>query len=124
MTTFDELAAGFARSAIEIVGGPMRDLFRDTADEVKRDWQDNIRAVAPRYLPHAPKSITYDTHATGGAIIAEVGAVEGRKQADLVLGNELGSRNTPAHLSGQKAAEPAALRLSRRSDSVIAHLLP
>ena len=123
MTSFDQLAADFVAAAAGLRVA-MQDVFHDTADEVKKGWQDNIRAVAPRHLPHAPKSITFDTTITGSSVTAEVGPVEGRPQAGLVLGDELGSRNQHPHLSGQKAAEPAAALLARRADAVIGHILP
>lgn len=123
MTSFEQAAADFVKAAAEIVPA-MRDVFHDTADETKRGWQDNIRAVAPVHLPHAPKAITFETNLTGTSVTAEVGPETGRKQANLVLGDELGSRNQHPHLSGQRAAVPAAAHLERRADSVIGHLLP
>lgn len=123
MTTFDQLAAEFAKAAAEVPGA-LREVFQDTADEAKHGWQDNIRAVAPRHLPHAPKAITFETHLTGSSVTAEVGPEEGRKQANLVLGDELGSRNQAPHLSGQRAAVPAGAKLDRRADAVIGHILP
>jgi hypothetical protein len=123
VTNFEQLAAEFAESVAAIRVG-LRDVFYQTADETKKGWQDNIRAVAPRHLPHAPKSITFETHLTGSSVTAEVGPEEGRTQANLVLGDELGSRNQAPHLSGQRAAEPAGKNLERRADSVIGHLLP
>lgn len=124
MTSFDNLARAFQKAAVEIVGGPMRDVFRDTAEEAKTGWQENIRAVAPKHLPHAPKSITSETRGMGSSIVAEVGPEEGREQANLVLGDEMGSRNQSPHLSGQRAAEPAGRALEKRADSVIGFLLP
>jgi hypothetical protein len=123
VTGFDQLAADFAKAAFGVQSA-MRDVFHDTADETKKGWQDNIRAVAPKHLPHAPKSITTETRLTGTSVRAEVGPEAGREQANLVLGDELGSRNQAPHLSGQRAAEPAGKNLERRADSVIAHLLP
>jgi hypothetical protein len=79
VTGFDQLAADFAKAAFGVQSA-MRDVFHDTADETKKGWQDNIRAVAPKHLPHAPKSITFETRLTGSSVRAEVGPEAGRSR--------------------------------------------
>lgn len=123
MTSFDQMAAELAKAAARMVP-EMRDAFSDAAKETRKGWRANIRAVAPHHLPHAPSAITYETRVTMASVEAEVGAEEGRIQANLVLGNEFGSVNQPPHLSGQKAALPADAELKRRADSIIGSLLP
>lgn len=102
----------------------LRNVFHDAAEDVKKGWQDNLRAAAPRHLPHAPKSITTETRARAGLVESEIGPQSGRPQANLVLGDEFGSRNQAPHLSGQRALDPAATALARQAEAKIMDLLP
>lgn len=77
----------------EGVGRKTRQAVEVSAVNVKNDWADKLKGE-PR-LPHASRSITYDTDVnTLGAnsvISAEIGAERGRLQAPIVTVVEFGA---------------------------------
>lgn len=75
---------------------------------VKRDAQRIIRAASHwGYLPHYPRSITYEVTASGTVVSGEVGPDPAKLQGGLGGLLENGSRNNPAipHLGPALDAE-------------------
>ena len=91
---FSELNTLAADIAGEIPrsGKAFRQAVEVSARNVKDAWADKLRGEA--YVPHAPRSITYDVKATPGdvsTIEAEIGAERGRLQAPIVTVLEFGA---------------------------------
>lgn len=75
---------------------------------IKRDAQRIIRGASHRgYLPHYPRSITYDVTASGTLVTGEIGPDHSRLQGGLGRVLELGTRNNAPipHLSPALDAE-------------------
>ena len=61
---------------------------------IKRDAQRIIRAASHRgYLPHYPRSISYDVKAAGDSVIGEIGPDRAKLQGGLGRLIEYGSQN-------------------------------
>jgi hypothetical protein len=79
---------------------------------VKKAAQATIRAASHRgYLPHYPRSITYDVTARGASVIGEIGPDPARLQGGLGRLLEYGSRNNAPipHLGPAVDAEEPVL---------------
>lgn len=75
---------------------------------VKKDAQRIIRAASPRgYLPHYPRSISYEVTAAGSVVTGEIGPRRDRRQGGLGSYVELGTVHNPPipHLSPALDAE-------------------
>lgn len=79
---------------------------------VKKAARETIRAASNRgYLPHYPKSITYDVRALSRVVIGEIGPDPARLQGGLGRLLEYGSRNNAPipHLGPAVEAEEPRL---------------
>lgn len=121
--TPEQLARSFGAAPAKVASA-LFDVFKDVADETVEDWRDNVRATSPQgHLKHLPAAITSEMRLST-SIVAEMGPETGRKQGRLGLGDELGSRNQAPHLNGMRAVAANTLKLDRRSDAAIGHVLP
>ncbi|WP_433078861.1 hypothetical protein ACQP1P_38555 [Dactylosporangium sp. CA-052675] len=92
-TGLEELSADMQR-AVERAIPDGKKITGKGALNVKREAQRIIRAASHRgYLPHYPKSISYDVTARGAVISAEIGPKTERLQGGLGRLIELGSAN-------------------------------
>lgn len=126
MTSFDQLAADFLKAAAEVIPA-MRDVFHDTADEAKKEWQDSADATVAPTSKYYSRDITFETQLSVSGITAEVGPEDrGGKGHQGFLGKilEFGGEHSPAYLHGLNATQAAGNRLDRRADAVMGHLLP
>lgn len=88
-----ELAADLAKAA-EMVEEQGKKIVGQGANNIKRDAQRIVRAASRHgYLPHYPRSISYDVKAAGGAIVGEVGPDRAKLQGGLGRIIEYGSVN-------------------------------
>jgi hypothetical protein len=102
-----ELAADLGKAAETVVEHGKR-IVGQGCNNIKRDAQRIIRANSHRgYLPHYPRSITYDVTASGDTVRGEVGPDRARLQGGLGPLLEYGSvNNAPIpHLSPALDAE-------------------
>lgn len=118
------LADDFAKSAAQIVD-EVRDVFDEAGEAVAKEWADGVRASAPKHLPHLPDAITHETKfGLLGGVSVEVGPESGKKQGRLGRGEELGSRNQPAHLNGLTAMLAEEAELEKQADEAVWRMLP
>lgn len=118
-----DLADDFMKSAGQIVA-ELHDAFDEAGEHVEKAWQDGVRASAPKHLPHLPDAITHETKHTLGGVAVEIGPESSKKQGRLGRGEELGSRNQPAHLNGLNAMEAEEAKLEKAADDAAWRLLP
>jgi hypothetical protein len=89
-----ELAADLAKARDTVVEQGKRIVGQGCLN-VKRQAQGIIRAASHRgYLPHYPRSITYDVTAHGDTVVGEVGPDRAKLQGGLGRLLEYGSRNS------------------------------
>ena len=63
---------------------------------IRRDAQRRIRGqITGKYLPHYPRSITYDIERAGDMVEAEIGPESDMPQGGMGPGVEFGSANAP-----------------------------
>lgn len=106
------------------VASDLFDVFGEQGDELAKDWGDNVRAVAPKHLPHLPDAITSEHKFGGMSIVVETGPESGRKQGALGIGDEFGSRNQPPHLNGLRAMTAREPLLEKAADDRVRRALP
>jgi hypothetical protein len=88
-----ELAADLQKVAAEVEDRGKR-IVGQGCLQIKKAAQRTIRAASHRgYLPHYPRSITYDVTSAGGNIRGEVGPERGRLQGGLGAILEYGTIN-------------------------------
>jgi hypothetical protein len=105
MSDVRRLEAHLAR-AIPRARRDARAVVRRGAVNIKRDWQANARASAPKHAPHYPRSISFDVNSYGPDIVmAIIGPDKGGPQG--ALGNilEYGSVKNPPHRDGGRALD-------------------
>lgn len=89
-----ELAADLQKAAAEVEERGKR-IVGQGCLHIKRDAQRIIRAASHRgYLPHYPRSISYDVTSGSGSIVGEVGPDRAKLQGGLGRLLEFGSRNS------------------------------
>lgn len=116
------LGRDFGKASRAVASG-LYDVYKEQGDSFAKDWGNNVRAVAPKHLPHLPYAITSETK-VGLGIVVETGPETGRRQAALGRGDEFGSVNQRPHLSGLRAMTVREPILAKAADSTIAFLLP
>src|SRR5690554_2368114 len=85
----DELTAAPDRLSSQV-----EQIVNRGALNVRRDAQRLIRGqITGTYLPHYPRSITYDVERAGDTVEAEIGPETARLQGGMGPGVEFGSSN-------------------------------
>lgn len=93
VTGLKELSEDFQR-AVENAIPDAKKIAGKGALQVKREAQRIIKAASHRgYLPHYPRSISYDVDARGTVVTAEIGPKTEKLQGGLGRLLELGSAN-------------------------------
>lgn len=106
-STLPKLSADLHKAAMEAVPSAKR-ITGQGCNNIKKQARAIIRGAGRRgYLPHYPKSITYDVKAAGYVVTGEVGPELGRLQAGLGTIIEKGSINNDPipHLNPSLDAE-------------------
>lgn len=106
-TGLKEFAADLQKAADTVEERGKR-IVGQGCNNIKKDAQRIIRGASHRgYLPHYPRSISYDVRSGGGGIVGEVGPDRAKLQGGLGRLIEYGSRNSAPipHLSPALDAE-------------------
>ena len=102
-----ELAADLQKAADTVVEQGKKVVGQGCLN-IKRDAQRIVRGASHRgYLPHYPRSITYDVTREGDSVSVEIGPERGRLQGGLGAILEFGTSHSPPipHLSPALDAE-------------------
>lgn len=109
-------------AAVEAAAEPV---MERAAYNVRRDARALIRGqITGTYLPHYPRSITYEVEAVRAWIEAEIGPEIGRPQGGMGRGVEYGSVNTRPLPHLIPALEQEIPRMERHMDRVLRKSLP
>jgi hypothetical protein len=93
----------------------------ESGNQLRDQWRSNIQASSPEgHLKWLPDAVTSEMKFGLGTIGVEVGPDTSKKQGALGKGDEYGSVNTPAHMSGHKAADVATPGFERSLDAAMA----
>lgn len=80
------------------------DIVRDSAGNIKREWQVRMRARSHHgHIPHLPGSIGYDMRRDDDGGHAIIGPNKQTSQGPLAHLLEFGSVNNKPHLDGERA---------------------
>jgi len=96
------------KTAEETIVEQTKKVIGKGSNNVKKDAQRIVRAASPRgYLPHYPRSISYEVTVDGTTVTGEIGPRRDRRQGGLGSYVELGTSHSPPipHLSPALDAE-------------------
>lgn len=91
----------------------------ESGKALRDEWASNVEETGGTHLPWLPDAITPEMQFGIGTIGVEVGPETGKKQGKLGKGDEYGSRNTPAHMSGHRATDTILPRHERNLDAAL-----
>lgn len=92
-TGLEELSEDFQKAVTDAIPAAKKICGKGSL-QVKKEAQRIIKAYGRRgYLPHYPRSITYDVKATGAVVSSEIGPESSKKQGGLGPLIENGSIN-------------------------------
>lgn len=94
-------------------------VFKDSGDDLVKEWAANARETAGVHGKHYPDSIDSEMQISTDIVI-EAGPNPAKPQGNMSFEN--GSANQPPHLDGQRAADVVIPRIDRRIDAALAHL--
>lgn len=114
----DEVAAvaDILAHAPDVAAEEIRAVVARGALQIKLDAQRRISGL--RHAPAYPRSISYDTHVTRGAVWAEIGPDKTRRQGPLGNLLEYGSVKNPPHPHMRPAAEAEAPRFEKALEAL------
>jgi hypothetical protein len=92
-----------------------------SGESLRKEWGANVRASSPEgHLKWLPDAVTAEMKFGLGSIGVEVGPDTAKRQGALGKGDEYGSRNTPAHMSGHRATDVETPRFEKSLDAAMA----
>ena len=94
-------------------------VFRESGDQLVKTWAANATETSGQHGRHYPKSIDMEMQVSTDIVI-EVGPNPAMPQGGMSF--EYGSRNQPAHLDGQRAADAEIPLIDRRITAALAYL--
>lgn len=99
--------------------GVMVKVFKESGDELVKEWAANARETAGEHGRRYPDSIDSEMQLSTDIVI-EVGPNPAKPQGKMSFEN--GSSKQPPHLDGQRAADVVVPRVDRRIDAALAYL--
>jgi len=98
---------------------PIDGVFKSGAEAIEKTWRENAEETAGAHGKHYPKSIDHE-RLLGTSLAFEIGPNPAKKQGRMSF--EMGSRNQPPHLDGQKAADVEVPRVERNIQTALTFL--